>query len=78
MRDIGKRAAMHKGRVVLERLHQVGLHRACDSRTVIAPSALMIAAEYGRAVAPIGNDDIAKTLLQVFQIRCQAQDRHHL
>ena len=27
MRDIGKRAAMHEGRVVFQRLHQVRLHR---------------------------------------------------
>ena len=26
MRDVGERAAMHEGRVVLQRLHEVGLH----------------------------------------------------
>ena len=30
MRDVGERTAMHEGRVVLERLHQVRLHRILE------------------------------------------------
>jgi hypothetical protein len=39
MGDVGERAAMHEGRVVFQRLHQVRLHRVLE-QTVMAPSAL--------------------------------------
>jgi hypothetical protein len=39
MRDVGEGPAVDEGRVVLERLHEVGLHRVLES-TAMAPSAL--------------------------------------
>ena len=77
MRDIGERAAVHEGRVVLKRLHEVWLHRVFEQyghRTI----RLDVAAEDRRAVAAVGDDHVAQTLLQVRQIARQTQDRHDL
>ena len=75
MRDIGKGAAMYEGRVVLQRLHQVRLHRALQQnghRTVC----LEVAAIDRRLVAAIGHDHVAEALFQILQVLRQAEDRH--
>ena len=77
MRDIGERAAMHKGRIVLESLHKVRLHRLCQQHGHRAVG-LDVAAEYRRTVAPVGDNDITKTLLQVFDVGGEAEDCHDL
>ena len=77
MRNVGERTAMNKGRVVLERLHQVRLHglRQKHGHRAIR---LDVAAIDGRAVTTIGDDDVAKTLLQVLDVGGEAENRHHL
>ena len=77
MRDVGERAAMNKGRVVFQRLHQVGLQRLRQQHRHRAVG-LDVAAVDRRAVAPIGDDDVAKTLLKIFKIGRKAQDGHDL
>ena len=77
MRDIGERAAMHEGRIVLEGLHEVRLHRLCQQHGHRAVG-LDIAAEYRRTVTAVGNNDIAKTLLQIFDVGGEAENCHHL
>ena len=77
MRDVGERAAMHEGRIVLEGLHQIRLHRLCQQHGHRAVG-LDVAAEYRRTVAAVGDNDIAETLLQVLDVVGEAEDCHHL
>ena len=44
----------------------------------MAPSALMSRAKTGRAVAAVGDDDVAEALLEVLEVVGEAEDRHHL
>ena len=66
---------MHEGGVVFQRLHQVRLHRVFQENGHSAVS-LDVAGVDWLFLAGIGHDDVAQTLLQVFQIVGQAQDRH--
>ena len=77
MRDVGERAAMNEGRVVFQRLYQVRLQRLRQQHRHRAVG-LDVAAVDRRAVAPIGDDDVAKTLLKIFKIGRKAQDGHDL
>ena len=62
--DVGERAAVHEGRVVLERLHQVRLHRVPEQHRHRAVG-LEVAGVDRRAVAAVGDDDVAEPLLEV-------------
>ena len=75
MRDVGERAAMDKGRVVFQRLHQIRLQRLRQQHRHRAIG-LDVAAKDWRAVAPVGDDDVAKSFLQILKVGCQAQDGH--
>ena len=75
MRDIGERAAMHKGGVVFQRLHDVGLHRLLQQHRHRAIG-LDVAGKNRRAIAAIGDDDVTKSLFKVSQIIGQAQNSH--
>ena len=77
MRDVRERAAMDEGGVVLQRLHQVGLHRLLEQHRH-RPVRLDVPAQDRRPVAPVADDDVAQPPLQILQVRRQAQDRHHL
>ena len=75
MCDVRERATMHKGRVVLERLHKGRLHRIFEQnrhRTVCFD----VPAVNGRTVAAVRDNDVTKTLLQVVQVARKAKDRH--
>ena len=76
MRDVGERAAMHEGRIVLQRLHQVRLHRVLEQHGHGARR-LEVARKHRRLVAAVGDDDVAEALFEVLEIVGQAQDRHH-
>ena len=76
MGDVGERAAMHEGRIVLQRLHEVGLHRILQQHGHGAIG-LEVARTDRRLVALVGDDDVAEALLEVLEIVRKAQDRHH-
>ena len=75
MRDVGERAAMHEGRVVLQRLHQVRLHGVLEQHGHRAVG-LEVAGIDRRLVAAVADDDVAEPLLQVLEVGGQAEDRH--
>ena len=75
MRDIGKRTAMDKGRIVLQRLDKVRLHGLCKQHRH-CPVRLDVPAVDWLAVAGVGDNDIAQTALQICQIVGKAEDRH--
>ena len=75
MRDIGERPAVDESGVVFQRLHKVRLHRVLQQhghRTI----RFDIARIDRFTLAGIGDDHVAKALLQVVQVFGQAQDRH--
>ncbi|CAI8390752.1 MAG: Uncharacterised protein [SAR116 cluster bacterium MED-G04] len=77
MGNVGERAAMNKGWVVFQGLHQIGLHRLLEQnghRTI----SLDIAAIDRAAITAIGNDDIAKPLFKIIEIGGEAQNGHDL
>ena len=76
MSDIGERPAMHEGRIVFERLHQIGLHRVLEQHGH-RPVGLDVAAVDRRLVAPVGDHDGSEPLLQILEIPGETQDRHH-
>ena len=77
MRDVGERAAMHEGRVVLQRLHQVRLHGVLEQHGHGAVG-LEVAGKDRALVAAVGDDDVAEALLEILEVVGQAEDRHHL
>ena len=77
MRDVGEGAAMHEGRIVLQRLHEIGLHGVLQQHRHGAVG-LDVAAIDRALVAPVGDDDVAEPLFEVLEVAGQAQDRHHL
>ena len=77
MRDVGERAAMHEGRIVLQRLHEIGLHGVLEQHRHGAVG-LEVASIDRRLVAAVGDDDVAQPLLQVLEVVGEAKDRHHL
>ena len=75
MRDVGEGAAMHEGRVVLQRLHEVGLHGVLEQHRHRAVGLQVAGIDRG-LVAAVGDDDVAEALFQVLQIVGKAEDRH--
>jgi len=77
MRDVRERAAVNERRIVFQGLNQVRLQRLLQKHGHCTVC-FQVASVDGRAVAAIGNDDVAKALLQVFQIGGKTKDRHDL
>src|SRR5690625_4020807 len=75
MSDVRERAAMDEGRVVLERLHEVRLHRILEQHRHRAGGADITAIDRA-AVTAIGDDHVVEPLAQILDVRCQAEDRH--
>ena len=75
MRYVRERSTMHERRIVLQRLHQIGLHRVPQQHRHRAVG-LDIAAMHGRPVAPVRDDHVTQPSAQVVQIARQAEDRH--
>ena len=74
--DVGERAAMDDGRIVLQRLYQVGLDRVleqCGHR----PLRLQVAGPDRRLLTGVADDDVAQSRLEVLARGGQAKDRHH-
>ena len=59
MRDVGERAAVENGGVVLQRLHQVGLDGVLEQHGHRAVG-LEVAGAHRLAVAGVGDDDVAQ------------------
>ena len=68
---------MHKGRIVFQRLHQIWLHRLAEQNSHCTVR-FDVTAVYRAAITAIGNDDVTKTLLQILNIQCKAENRHNL
>ena len=68
---------MHEGRVVLERLHQVGLQRVLQQHHHGARR-LEILGEYGGLVLLVGDDDLADAALEIGDRGREAEDGHDL
>lgn len=77
MGDVGEGAAMHEGRIVLQRLHQVRLHRIFQEHRHGAVR-FQVARMHRRPVETIADDDVAEPPLQIFEIGGEAEDRHYL
>ena len=77
MRDIGERAAMDEGRVVLERLHQVRRERILEQRRHRAGRRKILGGDR-LLVARLADLDLAEPPLEVLEVGCEAEDRHHL
>ena len=77
MRDVGERPAVNEGRRAFERLHQIRRQRLFKQHGHGAMR-FQIAGADRFAVAGIGDDDVAKPLLQIFKVAGQTEDRHDL
>ena len=77
MRDVGEGAAMHEGRVVLQRLHEVGLHGVLEQHGHGAVGLEVAGIDRG-LVAAVGDDDVAEALFEVLEVVGEAEDRHDL
>ena len=77
VRDVGERPAVDEGRVVLQRLHQVGRQRVAQQSGHRALG-LQVAGAYGLLITGAGHHDAAQPRLQVGQAGGQAQDGHDL
>ena len=77
MGDVGERAAMDEGGIVLQRLHEVRLHRVLQEHGHRAVG-LQVAGGDRALVAAIADDDVAEAPFEVLQILGKAQDRHDL
>ncbi len=75
--DVGERPAVDEGRVVLQRLHQVGRERVLEQHRH-RPVHLQVARAHRLLVARVADHDVAEALLQILQRGRQAEDRHHL
>ena len=73
--DVRERPAVHERGVVLERLHQIRLQGVLQEHRHRAMR-LQVARAHGLLVARVADDDVAEPLLQVFQRRRQAENRH--
>jgi len=56
MRNVGERSAMYEGRIVFQRLHQIGLHRVFQQHSHGAIGLDVAAMDRG-LVAAVGDDD---------------------
>ena len=77
MRDVGERPAVDEGRIVLQRLHQVRLHRLHQEHGHRAVG-LEVARRHRALVAAVADDDVADAFLKIGDIVGQAKDRHDL
>ena len=77
MRDIGKRAAMHKGGVIFERLHEIR-HQRVFQKHGHRPRCLQVFRQHLPLVTLLADNDLANAALQIFNRSGQAQDRHDL
>ena len=77
VRDVGKGAAVDKGRGTLQRLHQIGLDGVLEERR---HGALCLQIVSGDRLAVVGaaNDDAAQPLLQIQDAGGEAKHRHDL
>ena len=75
--DVGKGTAVHQGRGVLQGLDQVGLDGVLEQGSHRTFSLEIPAVDRISGIG-IGHQNIAQTLLEVGQVRSQAEDRHHL
>lgn len=75
MCDVGEGATVNECGVVFQRLHQVRLHCFFQQHGH-GSVCFQFARGDRRAVAPVGNDDVAEPLLQIFEIGRQAEDGH--
>ena len=77
MRDIGERPAMDEGRVVLERLHEIGRERVLEQRRHRARGGEVLGGD-GLLVAGLADLDLAEPALKIGEVVGQAEDRHDL
>ena len=75
MGDIGKRAAVDKGGVVFQGLHQIGLERFAQQHCHRAVGIEVAGADW-LLLAGVADHDIAQALFQVLHARGQAEDGH--
>ena len=75
MRDVGEGAAVHKGEVAFDRLHEVGLHGVEKQREKRARGA-EFAAGVGRAVCLDAEHNAVEAAAQVFHVGGEAKNRH--
>ena len=75
MGDIRERSAMHEGRVVFQRLHQVGHQRVFQQHRHRAVG-LKLARRDRFALAGLADHDIAKPPFEIGDRRGQAENRH--
>ena len=68
---------MNNGRIVLERLDQIG-HKGIPQKRRHGPLGLEISGMNGLAVSGISDDDISQPPLQIRQIFGQTEYRHNL
>ena len=77
MRDIGERAAMDEGRVVLERLHQIRRERVLEQRRHRARRRQILGGDRF-LVARLADLDLAEPALEIGKVGGEAEDRHDL
>jgi hypothetical protein len=77
MRDVGERAAMDEGGVVLQRLHEVRRERILEQRRH-GPGGGKIARGDRLLVARLPDLDLSQPPLQIGEVGSQAKDRHDL
>ena len=75
--DVGEGAAVHEGRIVFQRLHQVRHQRVLEQHDHGARG-LDVLGEDGRLVLLVGDDDLADAALKVGNRGGEAEDRHDL
>ena len=75
VRDIGEWSAVDEGRVVLQRLHEIGLDRVLQEHGHRAVG-LEVASEHRLLLASVSSHDLAQALLQILERSRQAEDRH--
>ena len=73
--DVGKGAAVNKGKIAFERLHEVGLHGFKKQRHESARSAQFFAGESG-AVALDADHQTIDAGAQIVKVGCQAEHCH--
>ena len=73
--DVRKRTAVHQRRIVFDRLHEVWLQRILEQRSH-RPLGVQLPDCDRLVLARIAKHDIAETLLEVLEIRREAEDRH--
>ena len=75
MGDVGERPAMDEGRVVLQRLHEIGRERVLEQRRHRARGREVPGGD-GFLVAGLADLDLAEPTLKIGEVAGQAEDRH--